>query len=360
MKLNNLSSLLLGALVGAFSTSAVAADNGCPAPAPAPEKSSCCDSCFPSGGKFKAGVDYIYWETVEGSLTIGNRITENADGVTIKNENIRPNFGAKSGVKGNIGYEFGGDDKWDIVAYYGWLPGEASTAKWTTTDNDQFNQRILLKTQNYDILGAVTKLDQGSDLSANYNTMSGTWKTINQGVALELGRTLAFGKKFTMRPHAGLKGAWGHQSYVFGGTVEPGSDVPEKGITTLNVNLFERYRSIAAQVGLWATWKICWGISVVGHIGGSSGYTDWLLKESLLLVDDKTGVLADAHETDRYPSIGFGVDYYIGLLYSYEYCHMTFSAKLGWEQHVSQQNIINAIGANLGTQGLTAGLSVSF
>lgn len=323
------------------------------------------DECFSfCDGKFKVGADILYWEAVEGGLTIGNKIIEGA--TLIKNIIIRPKFGADIGYKVSVGYEFPHEQKWDLTFSYGYLPFSASTGLFTTNNANPLKptEYILLKTTFYDILSTSSKLTGGSALSANYATMQGDWKGAVQGCDITVGRKLPFfDGKFTLRPQLGARARWGRQTYNFGGEFLPSADAPPPVKGTLFTHIKQNNASYSGTAAIAMTWEIGCGFSLVGSYGGSAGYSAWKMYQQADLnyeIPDIFFLHIVAKEHDKFPSIGFGIDYYAGIEYNYDLCKRTIKAKLLWESHTNAQNVLNSLGGNLGTQGITAGLQFTF
>lgn len=372
MKKFALSTLLLGALTGGFASSAQADDcsyNPCCPP-------SCCEWSF-SDGKFHVGADYLYWKTEADHLDFGSRFTPGTTTVRVPSttpgssssssasslsggtaadvdatfvHRIRPKFKYDSGFRVWAGYELP-CDLWEIGVAYTYMPSHASTGIFSVTPP---------------VSGAVPTTTPTNEIIVGYErnleTTAAKWNSTFQYLDVDIARTLKFGECFRLRPHIGFRAAWGDQKYrqvsLFATSTVPGANVADFRHGK------ETFQGYGVEGGLWADYNIGYGISIVGHVGGSILYTKIKLKESTFETVGgvpppgigETFVANDSHHT-AIPS----TDIFVGLCYCDNFCDFDFNVHAGWEQHVwFDLQRLTANHGNLSTQGLTVGLDVGF
>lgn len=319
--------LLLSAVAGVSASAPSAADCCYPT-------QPCCNEWGVSDGKFTLGADYLYWQSKQDNLDIIS--TTVTDGTTTRTTDHHPNFKYESGYRVYANYQLP-CDQWDIGASYTYVPTNAGAGNYTAT----------------------TALSIGDGL---FSAFDGKWNSTFQYADVEMARTLKFGESFRLRPHAGFRAAWGDQKVHFNGTfADPNVDFGNA--TNVATSLKQTFNAYGIEAGLWSEYVMFGNFSVVGHFGGSILYNEIKNKGSAVysIVDVAgTNVVANDYASENVDTILPSLDYFLGVRWQDNFCDWDFSVHAGWEAHVwfDLGNLYDR--GNFTTQGLTAGLDVSF
>lgn len=225
-------------LLALAASTALAADscnNPCePCCVPQPKPPVCCECYVPSFNDMQCdwglfvSADFLYWYADETDLTYaavtqtGLRATPVALGssfVTPAGAQDSPfistidkvkHFNAKwaPGVRVGLGWRM--DGGWDLYANWTYYTNDKkhslSTEPFTTFFPTQGNKGIL-----------NPWVDQGvfpyPERQIMFDSLSAKWNLVFNQVDLELGRRYWLSKCFTMRPYAGLRGAWANTRF---------------------------------------------------------------------------------------------------------------------------------------------------
>lgn len=310
-------------------------------------------------GRFRYMLDWQYWKTLEDNLALARLATSSSisEPVTfITSRQIRPSTEWKSGFKAYLGYQLP-QDSWDLGISYTYIPSRATTGLVQTKQN----QVIILKTNNINIL-----IDSSSTFglaNALFNTLTAEWTSYLSNIDLDLAKTVKASDTFSFRPHIGYRMRWMKQNYE---VAAERSDSLKPIITsdTLLVNLKEKNLSFGAEGGLWGTWHLRCGFSMVGHFGGGVTVTRWKtyqnLNEIRVINGEKIHILA-ARDVDIFKTLTPGLDLYIGIEYACKKGSFDFTGRIGWDGHVIyNQNHLITPASNLGFEGLTLSGSVIY
>lgn len=280
-------------------------------------------------GSWTAGADWLYWKTERQHALAGARvsnpvITENL--ITIKSKIEFPNFKSKSGFRVYAGYTTASEE-WGITASYTYMPGSASFHG----DGNPLANLSLPTALPSQILG-----------------IRGSWDSALNYVDLDLSRTVSFCDDFEIVPHVGIRGAWVHE------TSRVTFVAPESFSAKMKNNL----RGIGLEGGLWGSWNLPYGMSLVGHVGGALVYSKSTNHGNFLV--QLQPPVHFKYSAPRYHSEAW-FDSMIGIVYSRAICDMLFSVHLGWEHHLifSAQGF-GILGGDLAMQGLTLGAALEF
>jgi len=383
-------------------TAPLAANNCAPVCAPAPQ--NCCDWSF-CDGKMTAGAEWLYWKTTQDNMELGTVDTYAAaaafPGVipaapaTLAAENstrqtVEPKYKYTSGFRVNVGYELPAD-KWDTRLTYSYMPtsahyssvaipsqntvvadtGVAYTAQLGFTPNNELIPQDLIPNNSFLAAGggAATTYEN------NTQAYSAKWNATLNNMDFDLGRTVAFSECFKLRPHVGFRAAWFDQNLKFNDayTYNTGAAATDWTVATTNAySAKSKFTGYGVETGLFSEWNLGYGLTLVGHLGGSILYSEFKVKSeqvsqsittSLATVNSANIVTVNSLSSFK-DTIHTGtptVDYFVGLQYADTVCDMMFSAVIGWEEHIIfNANRLNSDAGNLSTQGLTLGLQLDF
>lgn len=296
-------------------------------------------------GKMTLGADWLYWKVQQDGVLPGS-IVVNSDPTIVPptkfTHGVRPHFKYDSGFRLNLGYELP-CDCWDVNLAYTYIPSHAKTTTFTAEST----------LENFVPVSAISTPTQLLD-SASF---ASKWDLTLNNIDLDIGRTVCFGECLNVRPHIGFRATWFDQKF-------------RSAAATFTTRLFnagvvrEKFQGYGVEGGLWADWKLGYGVSLVGHFGGSILYSKFEVHgESVSGILSTDGVFTtDTVEfsSDSFYSATPTVDYFVGLQYADSFCDMLFKAHIGWEQHVMFDTNRYLSTGNLSGQGLTLGLDVGF
>lgn len=300
-------------------------------------------------GKMTLGADWLYWKVQQDGILPGAIVETNVttSPLTTISRKIRPDFKYESGFRVNLGYELP-CDCWDVNLAYTYLPSHAKTKRFAS---------------NSDIESFSPSFNDGS--AATYNTFASKWDFSANNIDLDIGRTVCFGECLKVRPHIGFRTTWFDQKLrILASAVTPILDSTSLETTANATALKEKFDGYGVEGGLWTDWKIGYGVSVVGHVGGSILYSKFKVHATSItgVLDADLSIIptAQAFAKDTFHSATPTVDYFIGLQYADCMFDMFVKAHIGWEQHVFFDTNRFLSAGNLSTQGLTLGLDVGF
>lgn len=343
MKKNTMILNLLGVVLCGLATPAAADFCG-------QNYNNCCEwsAC---DGKMTFGADWLYWKVQQDGILPGAIITRNDFEETptiLSTSAVRPNFKYDSGFRVNLGYELPGDS-WDVNVAYTYMPSHAKTLTFVAPSD----------------LVSFSPINSTGDLRGAFNGFEGKWNTTINNIDLDIGRTVCFGECLNVRPHIGFRANWFDQKYsqlASNVEVDPETQLSTRNLQATSVK--EKFQGYGVEGGLWADYKLGYGVSLVGHVGGSILYSKYTVTGvSTATFIDEDGVVTINRINNASDKIWIGtpsVDYFVGLKYADNFCDMLVQAHIGWEQHVMFDTNRYLSSGNLSAQGLTLGLEVGF
>ncbi len=151
-----------------------------------------------------ANGSFIYWQPSGENLEVG--VADHETSVTtpsnpVNGDVVNMSFGYKPGFKVGLGATFSNDD-WDVYSEYTYLRSKDTTSSSGYTPGQIRSLWI----------SPAILLDEDADITA-FVDGSATWKANFDFVDASVGRWYYCGKKLTMHPFFGLRGAFIRQSY---------------------------------------------------------------------------------------------------------------------------------------------------
>ena len=379
-------------------TAPLAANNCAPVCAPAPQ--NCCDWSF-CDGKMTAGAEWLYWKTTQDNMELGTVDTFSAGSAFVTpvaqagalvtplttQDSVKqnPKYNYANGFRVNIGYELPAD-KWDTRVTYSYMPTSAhyssvaipaqTGATPTVLPANAYTAQIGFTPNNelipVDLFANNLKATTAGTFAKNTQAYSAKWNATLNNIDFDLGRTVAFSECFKLRPHVGFRAAWFDQNLKFNDAYSyTGATGNLDNIAITNAySAKEKFTGYGVETGLFSEWNLGYGLTLVGHLGGSILYSEFKIKSEQNATFSESIILTPANITTatsaafRKETIHTGtptVDYFVGLQYADTVCDMMFSAVIGWEEHIIfNANRLNTDTGNLSTQGLTLGLQLDF
>jgi hypothetical protein len=251
----------------------------------------------------------LYMHATEDGLGFGIKSDSGSlpDG-HVKNLNYDWTWGFRVGAGYNLPY-----DGWDLFLNWTWFRSHED--KGTGTDANSI---------------IFTTVDASSPNSASqFTKVEGHVEMHMNVVDLELGREFFVSKWLTLRPHAGLRGAWIHRHYEVEYKTPPGCSEVEDDFRN-------RYRGIGLRSGFDAQWGLGSGWSLFSQMAFS------LLYGKHLLHFDEDSVNISCVATDapnvynRWLMVRAVTDLALGLRWDRLFFNDRYRIRLqaGWEQHM--------------------------
>ncbi len=349
--------------------------------------SDCCSTSL-CDGRFKVGAEWLYWKGEQDDLSLvlthsGTTNTTSPDLLTRKTCFVEPNFKYTNGFRVNLGYELP-CNCWEANVIYTNLPIHASSSLLTavpSTPNGngggpftliEPNPVVAIFRQLSDLFANIGNVNQSFNGGPSYQTFEQKWTLTFNQIDVDIAKTISCNDCISIKPHAGFRAIWytDTQKATFTGALPNGGRLgaPTHAFTS-DVDLKNTLKGYGIEAGLWGTWEIGCGLSLLGHFGGSILYAKYRLCEEIATEVTTTTTVENPVVTvnnytsdfhDNLHTATPGVDYFLGLQFADDMCDMSFVIRVGWEQHLyfDTNKIFQA--GNLSTQGLSLGLEVGF
>ncbi len=338
MKKFVLSTLLFG--VGVVSGAISASEHGGGEHGGGEEHGSCAPACCEwslCDGKVRVGADFL-WDIVQvdglkaGEHNfVGTRSTRNGDGTSTVPFHDHTDVHVKdiweSAFRVFASYEIPCCE-WEVGAIYTYHPAHAKTPSHSDHENSEETN------VNDEYFTSIARGDHLSSLRGKYHS------NLNQ-FDLDLSRQVKFGECFRIRPHVGFRAAWADQQYDIVSVLSEEED-GTRGYKDIYKQDFEGY---GLEAGLFATWEIGCGFSIVGHFGGSVLYSEFFASHGVRGFNNACDFTThrfentctpteDSRSSHKAKTVIPTVEYFAGLEYENHFCEFEVRARVGWEQQV--------------------------
>ncbi len=204
--------------------------------------------------------EWLYWNTRQGGMQYATRydpVSGDMANAHTKNVEFHWHSGWRCGAGWNFGY-----DRWHLYFSYTLFRPQAR----------EKTSGVLFPYLMYqgNILVTATVVDEAS---AEWLIDFQTWN-------LEIGRKCSLSEVFSLRPYAGVKGAWigqhAHVEYLGGPTTPPGGEY--------DIRLKQKFRGVGVRSGLDSIWAFGAGFSLAGNISGSLLWGTFDVKQTQTLL----------------------------------------------------------------------------
>ncbi len=304
----------------------------------------------PNVNGFYVAGSFIYWKNGYTDMDIGARI-QNPGEARQKHKTLQFDTHYDPGFKFGVGYNFQ-RDVWDVFLNWTWLQSKHS--------DNQHVSRHQIVTQ----LGGVTS--QTSDATFFANKLDSRWHFQFDTVDLELGRNFYIGKHLSMRPYAGLKGAYINQKLH----VKYKDVIDDAGLAVSNVtaNYKDHQWGVGPRVGINTRWVLgnC-NVAFLANVAGSVIWEDFHPSSSTKFTNATGGVptvgVVRGHRQELNPiaEVFLGFDWgrcinekvYINLSAGYE-------MQYWWDQYKNSNFYDDHPNNALNLHGLTTTLRFDF
>ncbi len=320
----------------------------------------CVDPCEWSfcDGKFVVEADWLYWQTEQTNMNLVSTTALSAVDATGASSVVDPlnlNKNYESGYRVALGYEMPSNG-WEFKVAYDYMPFKASGSAVAVGD------AFISGAGFTDFLIPASLLPPSNLFAA----VASKWDGNINNIDVDVGRTLVFGECFHLHPHIGFRALWIDQNYKTDGVTIPVTVIDVTSFDTVLARYKEKQNSYGVEAGLGACWNIGYGLSLIGHFGGSILYSQFKVNKDALAFRTANDVIQPAHTFAESTTFYLGtptLEYFLGLAYDYNFCETELNLYAGWEQHVFfdvNQLLLSNTGGDLYTQGLTLGLRAKF
>jgi hypothetical protein len=164
----------------------------------------------------------------------------------------------------------------------------------------------------------------------------------------DIERRLVFCDDLEIVPHIGVRAQWICQK------AKVLSRIP-----VVSAKFNNELKGIGVEGGCWGSWNLPWGVSLVGHFGGSLVYSK---VHNIMSVPSEIAATI-TFDAPSYISNAW-VDSFLGIVYSRSFDCFSVNFHAGWEHHlIMNTNHFSALSSGDGDmtmQGLTLGASLEF
>jgi len=316
--------------------------------APMPTTSCCfeqgyelCNDKFPAAYNAAARIDvqcswdifvtasFIYWHASQDAMDLATPAVSDFNKVLVQNFEYKPGF------KVGLGMDFD-HDNWVAFMEYTWFHQTSNTSGNTAPNGSTYDMSSWFATE-----------------SVDPTSVSSKWKTNLDILDASLSRPYYQGRKLTILPFGGLRGAWIRQNLNVAGKTGTA--------TTISHNHSQSW-SVGPRGGMQAHWMLGCGFRFEGDVSGSLLYTRYTK-----VTHYEDGVANSAVTTNDYntlrPMADMGVGLGWGSYFDRQNYHFdllaTYDFNVMWGQNMMRQlaNVINIGSAdqpgNLYLHGLT-------
>jgi hypothetical protein len=310
-------------------------------------------------------ADFIWWQTyIDGMEFAYSGVADNGYAVPVGSSTgsghaVHPEFQYAPGIKAGFGWHFD-HDGWDMQAGWTMLSSNVEQNSLSTFASSGVGMSSIQE----------VVLNNGSVQTIGLSDASSKWKQDFNVIDLELGRDFFLSRYLTMRPFAGLKSAWIHETTTNTYVAAPGilnSGTVATPTSTLTSYVLDNYQHL-------------WGIGIRGGVGTGWHITkNWMLygdmaftnlwgvfhKSAKGMNNSSVGTSMTLNTSEEYHSIipvieaGFGVSYINWFADN----RVRYELRMGWEEQVwldyNRSQDFGRVG-NLTVQGLTLKLMTNF
>lgn len=291
-------------------------------------------------GSFFIGGDWLYWKVEEQNLSVGAHVIQSTNTDPSKKLNLvdsivlNPDFKTNNGFRVAAGYVTQ-DLLWEITAAYTHVPTNANVDLALSPEQLATN-KISLFSDNFPLLTPFP--------DTNWFAMH--WKSDIDYLDLDLARTFTFCDVFDITPHIGIRGSWLCQSSVIQG-FEPDVFLTKTKTRTCGIGM---------EGGIFGSWNLPYGVSIIGHVGGSLTYNK--VRNKNYFIGNETEI---SYKNPKNMSLAW-FDTFFGFSYTKGFCSVLVNIHAGWEHHTvfnANQFSVNG-GGDMTMQGLTLGAFIQF
>ncbi len=316
----------------------------------------CCHD-FGSCGNVEFGGEYLYWKAEQDRMTIGSfLITEQVGTTTSVNASaIKPVFQADSGFRIFASYLIPCSE-WKVGASFTHMPSSASIARSGTLPM----MRVAPNGNNFFLL---SNLETANNLALD--TAIYDWTLNANYLDVDFSRKFWIDSCLSFFPHIGVRTYWMKQQnkmQISGVSTEIQQSTTITSPFNVDVSLEEKMIAAGIEGGLSGEWSLGYGVSMLGHVGGSILYSQFKNGQKALAATFKdTGaeyvkINATSVQRTGTPTL----DYFLGLQYVASLWGAEVNLHAGWEAQIVIDANQLADGGNLSLQGLTVGGKISY
>jgi len=324
-------------------------DSG-PPPPPADVVINSPHGCMEHG--FSLEAEFLWWRANIDNLEYGLQGNQTLAGASTGTVSIRtkePDYQFDPGVRVSAGYDFGRRN-WDL--FVRWTYHYTDPTDSAGSENPSFS---------------ILAFQVQAAPQANFNAVvladraSVEWTNRLNAFDLEMGYDYFFSRRFSIRPHFGLKAAWIDMHYhaKYSNVLIAGN--PNTPYPELSVRNRSDYWGVGPRVGIDGHLHIGWGFSLYGMTSAAMLYGRFDTKLKLIDPDLTVVVNHDFYRLRATGQIAAGLRW--GWCFSRKYflsLHLGWETQYWWEQLEMRFFERYEPGADLSFSGLDAGIRFDF
>ncbi len=230
------------------------------------------------------GVNFIYWEAIQGGMDLAIPWEGIVSGSTIieAQRSVLGNAVLFQGTEYTPGFQVGlgwsgAKDHWTLFAEYTYLHGSAHTSKRAPTPTVSAVNGIAIDPNG---IWNPTSLFAGASFGNRWTTeISSKWTYKIDLVDASISRPFYSGTRFTIEPFFGLRGAWIRQKLDLSAPIFSFTFAPSGPTRTAHYS--SRSAAVGPRVGMNGNWLFGYGLRFLGDVAGSVLFTGYDVKQNL-------------------------------------------------------------------------------
>ncbi len=272
-----------------------------------------CDGC---GCNLFFTVDYLYWEVRTDDLEYATHGFSNATATSVAFtdvDRVSPDPG--SGVRIGFNYFFPCWDCWEFSADWTYANSHAIDDV-SVVPPANFNTRFVVPTYMNKAFAPVASAAHGR-YDVYYNTVDG-----------DIGREFCVGKRLSLNPHVGFRGAWIAQHFTSTYFNVTGSGGLASAFITAKNNIY--FKGFGLRAGIDSTWDLMCGFSLIAR---SSVDLLWSSTEVTLREINPNGTLRSRINDKHIHTMTPVFELFLGLGWDLcTICNWHSNIYVGWEE----------------------------
>lgn len=281
---------------------------------------------------FNVGAAYTYWVPYQNGMILLYNNGVVATGET-KGKYVTPFTQGQSGFKVHIGMTTP-HDGWNVFVNYTWFNNDNGYKTYTLTDSELYSSNYL---------------------SGNYATSQARFKNQFNRIDAFLDRNFYVGRYTTLRPWAGILGAFEKQYLDITGEDENGGTSVFSGK--------QHWWGVGPYAGMEGTYLLTEMFGLYANLGGSLLVANHYVPETVVMTDPEDNVTYPLYISPTYNDLEPMIEASLGLSFDYNWENFGLLVKLAWEtQTYFSHNGFTGIDPEMGNRGTYSmqGLTLDF
>lgn len=296
-------------------------------------------------------AEWLHWKAQEDNLGLGTFVDDFPDPTlkTVDAHLLEPLFTFNDGCRIAVGYE-DPCNGWTCKMCYTRFSFKSSPMDITTIPfTPEHMQFFVIEASSFPIFTAHSQ----------FLSLQAEWHGGLTCIDIDFAYLIEFSNNVEFSPHFGLRALWSDQHYLVEGELgEPSINDSTYSLTDMS----QKVQAYGFEGGVHGRYSFGWGMSIVGHIGGSLLYAQYdltLYDEGRLGQNGATVFLIDGD--DRSITMLPTMDYSVRIQHELDFPASTITTSLSWEHHVFfDMNRLSRRLGNFSTEGVCMGVALNF